>query len=346
MATDWTLCKSCGKALEDDANFCPRCGLPVDPLQPSGQAMVQASAPVSPTAREAGPASVDSSIAVAKNELIQSQRTCERCGKILAANAKFCNACGTPFQASEKRCERCGKILAANAKFCNACGTAFIAGSTPAPSATKTRLSTPAPSATKTRLSTPAPSATKTRLSTPAPSATKTSLPGSTSKLFPYTQAINGGGELPIVRLRVEGASPPILKKGEAVHFADEATVKEVKTVSLGYRGGSHGVSVPIPGLKGVRYRVGRQAGHVQKEQRVVETSRGVLIVTNKRLFLHPAPGHKPINIPLTKILSYQVFPDGLQVYPEGRQNAHMFEIKNSESVAIFEACLGYLTSG
>jgi hypothetical protein len=147
----------------------------------------------------------------------------------------------------------------------------------------------------------------------------------------------------------VIGASRPVLKKGEVVHFAHEASAKETKTVSLGYRGGSRGISVPLPikiGDSPIRFRVGRTAGHVQKEQRTTETSRGVLIITNKRLFLHPAPGHKPISIPLTKILSYQGFTDELQVYQEGRQTPYAFQIKDRESVAVFEACLGYLTSG
>jgi hypothetical protein len=149
----------------------------------------------------------------------------------------------------------------------------------------------------------------------------------------------------------VEGVYAGINKSSAIVlpNFAHEASAKETETVSLGYRGGSRGISVPLPikiGGSPIRFRVGRTAGHVQKEQRTTETSRGVLIITNKRLFLHPAPGHKPISIPLTKILSYQGFTDELQVYQEGRQTPYAFQIKDRESVAVFEACLGYLTSG
>jgi hypothetical protein len=180
------------------------------------------------------------------------------------------------------------------------------------------------------------------------PRTINTSVPEA-SKVYLYRKAINEGGELPSGDLTVIGASRPVLKKGEVVHFAHEASAKETKTVSLGYRGGSRGISVPLPikiGGSPIRFRVGRTAGHVQKEQRTTETSRGVLIITNKRLFLHPAPGHKPISIPLTKILSYQGFTDELQVYQEGRQTPYAFQIKDRESVAVFEACLGYLTSG
>lgn len=144
------------------------------------------------------------------------------------------------------------------------------------------------------------------------------------------------------------GATAPVLKKGEAIHFADEAAAMESKTVSLGYRGGSHGVSVPLPikiGGSPIRYRVSRTAGPVQKEERTTITSHGVLIVTNKRLFLHPSPGHKPISIPLSKVLSYNGYPNGIEVYQEGRQKGYFFAIKNVDSIDVFEACLQYLTS-
>jgi hypothetical protein len=157
-------------------------------------------------------------------------------------------------------------------------------------------------------------------------------------------KAIVEGDELPTRKLTVVGASPPVLKKGEAIHFADEAAVIESATVSVDYRG-SPGLSVSVPVLKGVRFHVGSGGGQVRKRQRVVETSRGVLILTNKRLLLHPAPGHKPISVPLTKILSYQIHKDGLAVYQEGRQKPYGFKIKNRESTAVFEACLRYLTS-
>ena len=107
---------------------------------------------------------------------------------------------------------------------------------------------------------------------------TKTSMPEPSSKVYPYRKAINEGGDLPTRNLTVMGATAPILKKGEAIHFADEATAKEATTVSLGYRGGSRGVSVPLPikiGGSPIRYRVGSYAGHVQKEERIVDTSHG-----------------------------------------------------------------------
>jgi hypothetical protein len=74
-----------------------------------------------------------------------------------------------------------------------------------------------------------------------------------------YVSSVKKDGTLPTVNLRIEGGSPVILKKGEIVHFADSAVLKEMRSVSLGYSGGSHGVSFPIGG--GIRYRVGGYRG-------------------------------------------------------------------------------------
>ena len=143
------------------------------------------------------------------------------------------------------------------------------------------------------------------------------------------------------MNLQIEGSSPVILKKGEVVHFADKAVLKEVKSVSLGYSGGSHGVSFPIGG--GIRYRVGAHKGHIQREDRLLETSRGALIISNQRLFLHPSPGHKPLSIPLNKILSYQCFGNGIEVYKEGREKGYFLSIEKSGSVELFGLCMGHL---
>jgi len=156
-----------------------------------------------------------------------------------------------------------------------------------------------------------------------------------------YVNAIRKEGKLPLVDLKIEGGSPVILKKGEIIHFAGEATLKELKSVRLGYEGGSHGVSFRI--AKGVSYRVGAHRGHIVREERLIETSRGVCIITNQRLFLHPFREHKPVSIPLNKILSYQCFSNGVEVYKEGREKGYFFALGKSGSVEILGLCLGHL---
>jgi hypothetical protein len=156
-----------------------------------------------------------------------------------------------------------------------------------------------------------------------------------------YVYSIKHEGALPAISLKIEGSSPVILKKGEIVHFADSVVLKETKSVSLGYKGGSHGVSFPIGG--GIRYRVGAHKGHLQREDRLLETSRGVVIISNQRLFLHPSPGNKPLSIPLNKVLSYQCFGNGIEIYKDGREKGYFLSIGSSGSVELFGLCLGHL---
>jgi len=154
-----------------------------------------------------------------------------------------------------------------------------------------------------------------------------------------YVNMIRNEGALPSLSLPAGPGTQVVLRKGETAHFAHAAVLKEVKTVSLGYRGGSHGISFRI--AKGVRYRVGAHRGHVIREQRLLEASRGTLVVTNKRLFLHPDPGRNPVSIPLNKILSYQCFDDGIAVYKEGREKPYLFCME--KTVETFGLCLGHL---
>ncbi len=156
-----------------------------------------------------------------------------------------------------------------------------------------------------------------------------------------YVNAVRKEGTLPKLNLQIEGSSPVVLKKGEVLHFADKAILKEMRIVSLGYSGGSHGISFPIGG--GIRYRVGAHRGHVIKEDRFAETSKGVLIISNQRLFLHPFPGHKPLSIPLNKILSYQCYGNGIEVYKEGREKGYFLSIEKGGSVELFGLCIGHL---
>ena len=156
-----------------------------------------------------------------------------------------------------------------------------------------------------------------------------------------YVNAIKKEEKLPSIKLNIEGGGQVILKKDEIVHFANTAVLKELKSVSLGYSGGSHGISFPI--VKGIRYRVGAHRGHMVKEDKLVETSKGALLITTQRLFLHPFPGYKPVSIPLNKILSYQCFNNGIEVYKEGREKGYFFAIDESGPVEIFGLCLGHL---
>ncbi len=136
--------------------------------------------------------------------------------------------------------------------------------------------------------------------------------------IAPYT-----GAELPVITV-----TDAIMKEGETAHYRTATVLKEIKTVNLGYSGASHGVSIPLPIKVGgfpVRYRVGQSRGHIVKHDELLETSRGDLIVSEQRLFLNPFAGHKPLSVPLSKIASFHVYENGLDVWQDGKERPYLF---------------------
>jgi hypothetical protein len=164
------------------------------------------------------------------------------------------------------------------------------------------------------------------------------------SSLLPhiYISQIREENTLPTVNLKYEsGTSIVSFKKGEIVHFGCPTRLKEVRVVNLGYQGGSQGISLRV--LTGVNYRIGAHKGHIKKEEQLVETSTGYLLITNKRLLLNPDPGKKAVNIPLSKIISYNCYNNGLEIFKDGREKSYFFSMLTAPQIEIIGICLGNL---
>ncbi|MGC8758136.1 MAG: hypothetical protein ACP5QX_06830 [Caldisericaceae bacterium] len=160
-------------------------------------------------------------------------------------------------------------------------------------------------------------------------------------KPYIYIQAIRNK-TLPEVELK--NAQGIVFKKDEKVHFVDGAILKETKSVSIGYSGGSQGVSIRI--ASGVYYRVGGTRGHIMREDRLTETSRGIFVITNQRAMLNPTSiGSKSLDIPLSKIFSYSCYENGVEIYKEGHEKGYFLEFLNKSSAEIVGMLLGFLTS-
>ena len=98
------------------------------------------------------------------------------------------------------------------------------------------------------------------------------------------------------------------------------------------YRGGYHGVSIPI-GKTGVRYRVGGVRGRmVQVGTQLQVADTGLLAVTNKRAVYMGS--RKTIDMPLAKLVNLNVFTDGVQFHMSNRVNPPLFQTDQSEIVA------------
>lgn len=157
---------------------------------------------------------------------------------------------------------------------------------------------------------------------------------------YEYVLYIRKNGELPTPEVSITGTNL-VLKKDENLHYLHAVTMKELKTVTVGYKSGSCGVSIRV--AKGVSFRVGASRGHLVKEDQLLPTSLGILIVSNKRLILQPTPGNKPVTIPINKIASYCTYSDGIELYKEGREKAYFFTFDTAGPSEIFSICLGHL---
>ncbi|MFA4876562.1 MAG: hypothetical protein WC586_04045 [Methanoregula sp.] len=146
-----------------------------------------------------------------------------------------------------------------------------------------------------------------------------------------YVLSIRQDNDLPVFNeMNFDDGSRVILKKGEKIHLGGFSIVKEMRTTSHTYEGGSQGMSFRI--MKGVSYRVGATRGQIKPVQSLVETSRGAFIITNKRILLHPAPNNKPMDIPINKIASFRCYSNGLELYKEGREKGFLFSLSPGQS--------------
>ena len=162
-------------------------------------------------------------------------------------------------------------------------------------------------------------------------------------KPYIYINFIKAKNELPEFKLDAFGFNI-ILKENEKVHFAYAATAKEIKIKNLGYSGGRSGVSFKI--AKDAGYSAGMHKGITVDEDKLLQTSKGVLIITGKRLLLNPLPGNRPLSIPLDSILTYQGYQNGIEIYKEDAKRGFFFEIDNISAVEIFGICLSFLLLG
>ena len=124
---------------------------------------------------------------------------------------------------------------------------------------------------------------------------------------------------------------PTLLRKGEeAVYLETEAAL--MKEVAIReYQGAYGGFSFRI--AKGVRYSTGRTRGRsvvVGTELQVADE--GVLSVSSTRAVY--LGGKKSIEFPYAKLMSIEVFDDGIRLHSSNRQTTPLFRVESGDVVA------------
>lgn len=127
-------------------------------------------------------------------------------------------------------------------------------------------------------------------------------------------------GSLP----EIESAVP--MQAREICHFLTDAVRLETKVKTVGYTGGSRGVSIRI--AKGISYRVGSHRSQPIKKE-VTFRYPGTLIITNKRIIF--AAVQKGFSIPLNKLTNIEPYSDGIGLQKDSRYYLMQFDKKHTE---------------
>jgi hypothetical protein len=115
-------------------------------------------------------------------------------------------------------------------------------------------------------------------------------------------------------RISIEGGLTPNLERGESVVWAFNTSKYFTTRSRTQYESVSHGVSVRL--MKGVYYRAGASKGHAVRTNYMSEEGSGCLLITNRNvLFVGPGKG---VKLPFRKILSVQLYSDGIEVLRDG----------------------------
>ena len=138
-----------------------------------------------------------------------------------------------------------------------------------------------------------------------------------------YVDALQG--KLPVLS---STSTDIILHKGEVAYLTEQSELFEPHSVRV-YTGGTRGISMPIPGLKGVRYRASGLEGISESHEELRKIDSGVLLLTNKKLVFSGSNSVRTIK--LEKIV--QVFPysDAIKIAIENRKKPLYFMVSDGK---------------
>lgn len=118
-----------------------------------------------------------------------------------------------------------------------------------------------------------------------------------------------------------------VFKEGETLHFGAVAVLRKVKRVTDRINYGGLTASIKI--TKGLRYRVGSmKVSSVSREVLAAEDS-GIFYVTNQRIGYIGAK--KQFSVPINKILSYELKPEGVYLFKDGKETPYILTLDDYE---------------
>ena len=113
------------------------------------------------------------------------------------------------------------------------------------------------------------------------------------------------------------------LSKNEVCHFMGDACFCKIKQQTVGYEGGSRGVSFRV--MKGVSFRVGNYKGHYIKEE-IVDKTYGTIFLTSKKIVFSAIKNSSVIKY--NDIINLNIADNMLQIQTE--KKTCLFQIVDS----------------
>lgn len=118
-----------------------------------------------------------------------------------------------------------------------------------------------------------------------------------------------------------------VLQKGEVCHWEEGAGLR-VQRTKHEYVGGYSSVSVPVPLMRGVRFRVGGFKGHPIDHTFLEDGGVGVLHVTSQRVCF---TGQHSVAIPYKKMISVGGFEGGFIIQTSNEKKPGIFVVRHPE---------------
>jgi hypothetical protein len=122
-----------------------------------------------------------------------------------------------------------------------------------------------------------------------------------------------------------------IFKENEVLHWASPGSLKKYKNTSkkINYYGPAGSVKI----IKGIQYRVGSIDYQVSNTEELVVDDVGTFWITNDRIGFKG--NRKSISFPHNKLHIFEIRPEGLFIFKEGREKPYIFELHDYEVPAM-----------
>lgn len=118
-----------------------------------------------------------------------------------------------------------------------------------------------------------------------------------------------------------------IFQKEEILHYGAAGQLNKIKKITerINYKGITGSIKI----MKGVRYRIGSIGVEKQTREILEAEDTGILYISNERIGFKG--NRKQFSIPFNKILSFELFAEGLFIFKHGKETPYIVSLEEYE---------------